>query len=46
MWQHVLWRGVQGFAVKDAFKKIAVEPEALVLLGKVIEVRRLLEPTG
>jgi repressor LexA len=28
------------------FKKIAVEPDALVLLGKVIEVRRLLEPTA
>jgi len=28
------------------FKKIVVEPEALVLLGKVIEVRRLLEPTA
>lgn len=24
MWQHVLWRGVKGFAVKDAFKSIAV----------------------
>ena len=28
------------------FEKIVVEPEALVLLGKVIEVRRLLEPTA
>jgi len=25
MWQHVLWRGVQGFAVKDELKTIAVE---------------------
>jgi len=25
MWQHVLWRGVEGFAVKDEFKKIAIE---------------------
>jgi bacterioferritin len=25
MWQHVLWRGVKGFAVKDEFKKIAIE---------------------
>jgi len=25
MWQHVLWKGVKGFAVKDAFKKIAIE---------------------
>jgi len=24
MWQHVLWRGVQGYAVKDAFKTIAI----------------------
>jgi bacterioferritin len=24
MWQHVLWRGVQGYAVKDAFKSIAI----------------------
>lgn len=24
MWQHVLWRGVKGFAVKDELKKIAV----------------------
>ena len=24
MWQHVLWRGVKGFAVKDAFKSIGV----------------------
>lgn len=24
MWQHVLWSGVQGFAVKDALKKFAV----------------------
>ena len=25
MWQHVLWKGVKGFAVKDAFKKTAIE---------------------
>mgnify|MGYP006268516699 CR=1 FL=1 len=25
MWQHVLWKGVMGFAVKDALKKTAVE---------------------
>jgi bacterioferritin len=25
MWQHVLWKGVKGFAVKDAFKMIAVQ---------------------
>jgi bacterioferritin len=25
MWQHVLWSGVKHFAVKDAFKEIAVE---------------------
>jgi bacterioferritin len=25
MWQHVLWKGVKGYAVKDAFKKIAIE---------------------
>lgn len=24
MWQHVLWKGVQGFAVKDELKKIAI----------------------
>jgi bacterioferritin len=24
MWQHVLWRGVQGYAVKDAFKTTAI----------------------
>ncbi len=24
MWQHVLWRGVQGYAVKDAFKMTAI----------------------
>jgi len=24
MWQHVLWRGVKGYAVKDGFKEIAV----------------------
>ena len=24
MWQHVLWSGVKGFAVKDEFEKIAV----------------------
>lgn len=25
MWQHVLWKGVKGFAVKDEFKKIAIK---------------------
>jgi len=25
MWQHVLWRGVQGYAVKDEFKKISIQ---------------------
>jgi bacterioferritin len=25
MWQHVLWKGVMGFAVKDALKKTAIE---------------------
>lgn len=25
MWQHVQWSGVKGYAVKDAFQKIAVE---------------------
>lgn len=25
MWQHVLWNGPYGFAVKDEFKKIAIE---------------------
>jgi bacterioferritin len=25
MWQHVLWKGVRGFAVKDELKKIAIE---------------------
>ena len=25
MWQHVVWRGVKGYAVKDAFEEIAVE---------------------
>jgi bacterioferritin len=24
MWQHVLWKGVKGFAVKDALKKTAI----------------------
>src|SRR5512139_2189031 len=24
MWQHVLWKGVKGFAVRDAFKKTAI----------------------
>ncbi len=41
MWQHVLWSGVKGFAVKDAFKKIAIQEmkhaeriaERLVYLG-------------
>jgi bacterioferritin len=25
MWQHVMWGGVKGFAVKDAFEGIAIE---------------------
>ncbi len=25
MWQHVLWKGVEGFAVKDELKSIAIE---------------------
>jgi len=25
MWQHVLWSGVKSFAVKDEFKKIAIQ---------------------
>jgi len=25
MWQHVLWKGVRAYAVKDAFKKIAIQ---------------------
>ena len=25
MWQHVLWKGIKGWAVKDIFKKIAIE---------------------
>ena len=25
MWQHVLWKGAESFAVKDEFKKIAIE---------------------
>ena len=25
MWQHVLWKGVKGFAVKDALKGIAIQ---------------------
>ena len=24
MWQHVLWKGVQGYAVKDAFRNTAI----------------------
>lgn len=41
MWQHVLWKGVNGFAVKDELKKIAITEmkhaeaiaERLVYLG-------------
>lgn len=41
MWQHVLWSGVKGFAVKDELKKIAITEmkhaeaiaERLVYLG-------------
>jgi bacterioferritin len=25
MWQHVLWKGVKGFTIKDELKKIAIE---------------------
>ncbi len=25
MWQHILWKGIKGFAVKDELKKIAIE---------------------
>jgi bacterioferritin len=25
MWQHVLWQGIKGFAVKNELKKIAIE---------------------
>lgn len=25
MWQHVQWSGVKGYAVRDAFQKIAIE---------------------
>jgi bacterioferritin len=25
MWQHVLWKGVKGFAVREEFKKIAIQ---------------------
>lgn len=41
MWQHILWKGVQGFAVKDELKRIAITEmkhaeaiaERLVYLG-------------
>jgi len=41
MWQHILWKGVRGFAVKDELKKIAIAEmrhaeaiaERLVYLG-------------
>ena len=43
MWQHVLWKGVQGFAVKDELKEIAISEmkhaeafaERLVYLGGI-----------
>ncbi|KYH37765.1 MAG: ferritin [Candidatus Bathyarchaeota archaeon B24] len=43
MWQHVMWRGLKGFVVKDELKKIAVSEmkhaesiaERLVYLGGV-----------
>ncbi|WEU40258.1 MAG: ferritin-like domain-containing protein [Candidatus Odinarchaeum yellowstonii] len=43
MWQHVQWRGVKGFAVKDVLKSIAIQEmkhaeaiaERLVYLGGV-----------
>ncbi len=25
MWHHVMWRGIKGYAVKDAFESIAIE---------------------
>lgn len=25
MWQHIVWRGVKGYAVKDAFESIAID---------------------
>lgn len=25
MWQHVLWKGVKGYAVKEGFREIAIE---------------------
>ncbi len=25
MWQHVLWKGIEGYAVKDMFEKIAID---------------------
>lgn len=25
MWQHVMWKGIEGFAVKDELKKIAIQ---------------------
>lgn len=28
MWQHVMWRGIKGFTVKDELEKIAVGDEA------------------
>jgi len=41
MWQHVQWKGIEGFSVKDELKKIAIEEmkhaeeiaERLVYLG-------------
>lgn len=41
MWQHILWKGIKGFAVKDELKKIAIAEmkhaeaiaERLVYLG-------------
>lgn len=43
MWQHVLWKGVKGFAVKDELKKIAITEmkhaeiiaERLTYLGEI-----------
>jgi len=43
MWQHVLWKGIEGFAVKDELKSIAITEmkhaeaiaERLVYLGGV-----------
>ncbi|MBN2362179.1 MAG: repressor LexA [Deltaproteobacteria bacterium] len=43
---HVRGGAVELVPASPHFKKIVVEPDALTLLGKVIEVRRVLEPTA